>query len=81
MPVDNPNITVDHKPTVCLGCGTNVQTDLLRFLDERREIEIPPITVEWIAHRIYSYYCPECHTTTNGEFPYTLPKKSNRASV
>ena len=75
LPVDNPNITVDHKPTVCEGCGTTVQTDLLRFLDERQEVEIPPITVEWIAHRTYSYYCPECHTTTNGKFPTHVSQK------
>ena len=59
----------------CSGCGASVQTDLLQFLDERQEVEIPPITVQWIAHRLFSYHCPECHTTTNGEFPKHITKK------
>ena len=69
LPVEKPEIKIKHKPTICSGCGATVQTNLLRFLDERQEVEIPPVKVEWISHRIYSYHCPDCHTITNGQFP------------
>jgi len=64
LPVDNPDITIQHKPTKCSGCGASVQTHLTEFLDERQELEIPPIPVKWIAHQIHSYHCPHCHTIT-----------------
>lgn len=74
-PVEKPDKKVDHAPEVCSGCGATVQTDLLQFLDERQEVEIPPISVQWIAHRLFSYHCPNCHTTTNGEFPKHITQK------
>ena len=74
-PVENPDIIVDHTPKVCSGCGATVQTDLLQFLDERQEAEIPPTSIQWIAHRLFSYHCPDCHTITNGEFPQHMTQK------
>ncbi|PWR69547.1 IS66 family transposase [Methanospirillum stamsii] len=74
-PVENPDIKIDHAPNVCSGCGATVQTKLLQFLDERQEAEIPPATILWIAHRIFSYHCPYCHTVTNGEFPRHITQK------
>jgi len=74
-PVENPDIIIDHAPNVCSGCGATVQTKLLQFLDERQEAEIPPAIILWIAHRIFSYHCPDCHTVTNGEFPRHVTQK------
>ena len=33
LPVDNPDITIQHKPTKCSGCGAPVQTHLTEFLE------------------------------------------------
>lgn len=74
-PVEKPDLKINHAPEVCSGCGATVQTDLLQFLDERQEVEIPPIIVQYIAHRLFSYHCPDCHTTTNGEFPRHITQK------
>ena len=75
LPVDNPDITIQHKPTKCSGCGAPVQTHLTEFLDERQELEIPPIPVKRIAHQIRSFHCPHCNTITNGQFPKHITQK------
>lgn len=74
-PAEKPDIIIEHAPKVCSRCGATVQTKLLQFLDERQEAELPPTTILWIAHRIFSYHCPDCHTITNGEFPRHVTQK------
>jgi len=74
-PAEKPDIIIEHAPKVCSRCGATVQTKLLQFLDERQEAELPPTTILWIAHRLFSYHCPDCHTVTNGEFPRHVTQK------
>jgi len=74
-PVEEPDIVIDHMPSVCSGCGTTVQTKLTKFLGERQEVEIPPVKIQYIAHRIHSYFCPHCQVITNGTYPEHITQK------
>jgi len=74
-PVENPDIIIEHRPSFCSGCGCTVQTQLTNFIEERQEIEIPPIQIQYIAHHLHSYFCPYCHTVTEGKFPRHITQK------
>lgn len=74
-PVENPDIIIDHRPEVCSGCGCIIQTKLTQFIDERQEIDIPAIQVQYISHHLHSFLCPHCHTVTKGTFPNQISQK------
>ncbi len=74
-PIEKPDIIIEHRPDVCSGCGCTIQTELTQFIDERQEIDIPPIQVQYRAHHLHSYFCPHCHTVTEGTFPRHISQK------
>ena len=46
IPVDKPDVVIEHRPSVCSGCGCSIQIRLTQFIEERQEIEIPPIQIQ-----------------------------------
>lgn len=59
---------VKHSPKTCESCGTNFQTNLEQLVSTRQLIDIPPIALQVIEHRVYKQHC-SCGHTSVGNFP------------
>jgi transposase len=67
--VDNPDYTLVHAPTICLGCGGSLKDAPILGKDRRQVFELPPLKLEVTEHQALSCVCPHCHTLNAGEFP------------
>ncbi len=67
--VRNPNTSVTHTPTSCIGCGTSL-TETLGFVTEKRQVfDIPKPQIEVTEHRVEEKKCPCCAKLNRAEFP------------
>src|SRR5215469_16403750 len=66
--VENPDVTEDHVPAVCTGCGSELgESDSIGF--ERRQVrDIPLSTVTVTEHRAHRCRCA-CGTVTAEPMP------------
>ena len=62
------DVIVKHSPAQCDGCHTNLDNITEQLVNTRQLIDIPPITLQVIEHRIYKKQC-SCGHTTVGAFP------------
>lgn len=68
LPSERVNDHKDHHPAACCRCGT-----LLRGDDpdpmRHQVLEIPPITLTVLEHRLHRLVCPCCSTSTCATLP------------
>lgn len=67
--VDDPDLIVEHVPTVCAGCGAGLEAAPEIGRERRQVIEIPKPQPEVIEHQAVRRACPVCQTVTAGSFP------------
>ena len=67
--VDDPDILVEHVPTVCAGCGASLETAPELGRERRQVFEIPQPRPEVTEHQAARKACPVCQTVTAGSFP------------
>jgi transposase len=67
--VDDPDILVEHVPTVCAGCGASLAAAPAIGRERRQVIEIPKPRPEVTEHQAARLTCPVCQTVTAGTFP------------
>jgi transposase len=68
LPIERVDEVVEHHPDACRRCGTLLEgedSDPLRH----QVIEIPPITLLVIEHRLHRLVCPCCSTSTCAPLP------------
>lgn len=68
-PSSNPDEIIEHKPETCSNCGSKIHDLGNEIIEERQEVELPPIDAKYIAHRQIGCICPHCHTKNVGQFP------------
>ena len=66
--INEPDIVIEHKPTVCKGCGCAFSDQQVSLTGKRQVIDIPPIKAQYTEHRVYSALCT-CGRLTKGKFP------------
>ena len=66
--VENPDVTVIHKPNFCKNCGNNLESVQSEFVSKRQIVDIPPIKPEFTEHQIYKKVCT-CGFCNLSEFP------------
>ena len=72
-PVVTPDHIVRHAPRACTGCGSRLDQVLGAEQAVRRQVfDLPPLRLEVTEHRLISKQCPDCGTTSIGEFPATV---------
>jgi transposase len=68
LPIERVDEVMEHHPDACRRCGT-----LLRGDDpdpvRHQVLEIPPITLTVLEHRLHRLVCPCCATTTCATLP------------
>jgi transposase len=57
---DTPDKVLDYIPVFCQCCGTDLQNEVSIVIDCKQEVVIPPIEVQYVAHRSHSKKCPRC---------------------
>ena len=62
------DVIVKHSPTQCDGCHSNLDDITEQLVSTRQLIDLPPIALEVIEHRVYKKQC-SCGHTTVGYFP------------
>ena len=62
------DVIVKHSPTQCDGCHSNLDDITEQLVSTRQLIDLPPIALEVIEHRVYKKQC-SCGHTTVGDFP------------
>src|SRR3989338_8133623 len=67
--VDDPDLIVEHVPTVCTGCGVGLEAAPEISRERRQVIEIPRPRPEVTEHQAARLVCPVCQTVTAGSFP------------
>ena len=65
----DPDIIVEHVPTVCAGCGASLEAAAEINRERRQVIEIPKPQPEVTEHQALRLACPVCETVTSGAFP------------
>ncbi len=66
--VENPDVTIIHKPNFCKKCGTDLELIQSEFVSRRQIIDIPPIKPEFTEHQIFKKVCT-CGFCNVSEFP------------
>lgn len=57
-----------HRPNVCIGSGTGLETALEISQDRRQVIEIPKPQPEVTEHQALPLACPKCELVTGGTY-------------
>jgi len=66
--VENPNVTIVHKPNFCKNCGSNLELVQSEFVSRRQILDIPPIIPLCTEHQIIKKTCT-CGHCNVAEFP------------
>ena len=67
--VADPDLIVEHVPTVCTACGTSLEAAVEISRERRQVIEIPQPQPEVTEHQAVRRACPACATVIVGTFP------------
>ena len=63
-----PTSTINYIPEYCSHCAESLENIESKFIESRQVIDIPPITMEIIEHKLFSKKC-SCGKTTQSDFP------------
>ena len=66
---DTPDVTVEHRPEVCSGCGAGLGDAEIVGVARRQVVDVPPVVPVVTEHRVQTRACGCCGTTTAGVFP------------
>lgn len=67
---DKPDVTIDHFPSICPGCGETLKKDMAGDYAARQVFELPePQPLVVTEHRAHSCRCERCGETTRAAFP------------
>lgn len=67
--VDDPDVVIRHEPTVCAGCGADLEGETEVGRERRQVIEIPKPRPEVTEHQAVQKACRQCQVITAAEFP------------
>ena len=65
---ESPDFIIEHKPTYCNNCGTDVSNNPTQLITQRQVVDIPPIIPKYTEHRVYKTTC-SCGHQTESSFP------------
>src|SRR5258706_738017 len=72
-----PDVVVEHRPAVCLGCHLPLAADAPPVLRERRQVqELPPLRLRVTEHQALHVRCPACRAVSLGTFPAHAPSRA-----
>jgi transposase len=76
--VAEPDVVVEHCPTVCATCQAPLAAgDTAVVGRERRQIlDLPPIRLQVTEHQALQVRCPACQQVTAGAFPLEAPSRA-----
>jgi transposase len=75
--VGEPDVVVEHRPTVCAGCQAPLDGAGLVVLRERRQVqELPPLRLRITEHQALHMQCPACQAVSVGTFPVQVPSRA-----
>jgi len=67
-PIEKCRDVIDHYPKICPGCGESLSGEDA-FPYRHQIVEIPPIEPLIIEHRLHSFSCEQCGTSTRATLP------------
>ncbi|MDQ2897879.1 MAG: IS66 family transposase [Actinomycetota bacterium] len=72
--IDDPDETVEHRPSCCRKCGRELTGDdrLVGSPVRHQVIELPETVVVTTEHRLQKVRCPGCQTHTRAELPASV---------
>jgi len=65
---EHPDRVVVYRPERCDSCGASLAEAPIVATERRQVIDLPPVLVEVVEHRVESRQCP-CGQTSHGSFP------------
>ena len=68
LPIERVDEVVEHHPDSCRDCGMLLRGDDPNPV-RHQVLEIPPITLKVLEHRLHRLACPCCSTTTCATLP------------
>ncbi len=67
--VETADRVEDHHPDVCAGCGASLAGAASEGYVRRQVMDIPPVMLETVEHRVHRAVCPGCGAVSAGRFP------------
>lgn len=67
--VADPTKLEVHRPEQCASCGTSLAGIVPTKSERRQVIDLPPLQLETVEHRVEHLCCPDCGQVTAGDFP------------
>jgi transposase len=75
--VAEPDVVVEHRPTVCANCQVPLDAAEPVVLHERRQVQdVPPLRLQITEHRALHIACPACQAVSVGAFPPEVPSRA-----
>jgi transposase len=75
--VATPDVVVEQRPAVCMGCQAQLAADAPVVLRARRQVhELPLLRLVVREHQALHVRCPQCQTITIGTFPIEAPSRA-----
>jgi transposase len=72
-----PDRVVEHRPTICATCRSQLGPEAVVVVRERRQVQdVPPVRLQITEHQALHVRCPSCAHVSVGLFP---PFASSRA--
>lgn len=65
---EKPDFIIEHKPSFCSNCGSDVSTNPTQLITQRQVVDIPLIIPKYTEHRVYRTICT-CGHQTESSFP------------
>ena len=66
---DTPDVTIEHEPDVCGGCGASLKDATVTGIQRRQSIDLPPVVPVVTEHQVITKTCGCCEAVTAGRFP------------
>lgn len=66
---ESPDVTVEHAPEVCAGCGAGLCDAAVEATSRRQVVDLPEVAPTVTEHRVQTRVCGCCGTKTTASFP------------
>jgi transposase len=64
---EKPDKIIEYRPDYCKQCGEKLAKEESILTSRKQEIDLPPITAQYIEHQSYTCTCKKCGFATTSE--------------
>lgn len=66
---ETPDEVVVHRVETCAHCQTDLREVVAHAVEQRQQMDLPPVRLQVYEYQAERKYCPRCHQETRATFP------------